>query len=103
MRVCNWCKQYRRVKRTIANGSHQQKNKLIMEMAELYWNTDADLNDENAIADGSWPQAVEILERRLKRAREKADEIRTRKSSNAVRSGDGHQDGQVVAESELIS
>lgn len=66
---CSSCKMSREIKRTVQNGSHRQKNRLIRELADLYWNTSADLNYENSIADGSWPQAVEILERRLENAK----------------------------------
>ena len=74
MCVCKFCKQHRRVQRTIKSGSHQQKNKLILELADLYWSTDAALDYEQVIADGSWPQAVEILERRLANARVRQSE-----------------------------
>ena len=71
MCVCNFCTMRRRVIRTMKSGSHQQKNKLINELADLYWSTDAELDYETAVANGSWPTAVEILERRLEDARKK--------------------------------
>ena len=70
---CDSCKMSRRIRRTMLNGSHQQKNKLINELANLYWHTDADLEYENAVASGDWPQSVEILESRLEIAKAKRE------------------------------
>lgn len=67
--LCRFCKLSRRIKRTINSGSHPQKNKLIRELSDLYWHTDDDLNYQQAINDGSWPTAVEMLEQRLERAK----------------------------------
>jgi hypothetical protein len=67
--LCDFCKLYRRIKRTINSGSHPKKNKLIRDLADLCWSTDEDLNYEHAINDGSWPTAVEVLEQRLERAK----------------------------------
>jgi hypothetical protein len=58
-----------RISRTIRNGSHPQKNRLIRELADLYWNTDFELDYEKCVANGTWPTAVEVLERRLENAR----------------------------------
>ena len=71
MCVCDFCTMRRRVIRTMKNGSHQQKNKLINELADLYWSTDAELDYEHSVASGDWPQAVEVLERRLDIAKAK--------------------------------
>jgi hypothetical protein len=57
--------------RTIKNGSHRQKNALILELMDLYCHTADDLDYEKAVANGSWPTAMEIMERRLKPLREK--------------------------------
>jgi len=65
---CESCKLSRRIRRTKQSGSHRQKNTLINELADLYRNTDADLEYENAIKYGSWPNSVEILAWRLKNA-----------------------------------
>jgi hypothetical protein len=62
------------MERTMKSGSHQQKNALIRELGDLYWNTDAELDYEHVVADGSWHTAVEILERRLERAKAKRTE-----------------------------
>ena len=70
---CDFCKLYRRINRTMKNGSHQQKNALIKELSDLYWNTDEELDYEHVIADGSWPSAVEILEKRLEKAKTKRE------------------------------
>lgn len=68
---CNFCKLHRRVERTLKSGNAAKKNDLIRELADRYWSTSADLDYENAIKDGSWPQAVEILTERLERAKAK--------------------------------
>lgn len=69
MCVCDFCRLRRRTKRTMRNGSHRQKNQLIDELANLYWDADEKLNHMNAIRAGDWPQSVEILERWLERAK----------------------------------
>ncbi len=63
---CNYCKDYRKVKIVCKNGSHRQKNKLINELFELYVMTASHLDYEKAIADGTWPNAKDILEQRLR-------------------------------------
>lgn len=70
---CHFCKLHRRMNRTMHSGSHQQKNALILELMDLWCHTDADLNYEHAVADGSWPTAVEVLERRLENAKAKQE------------------------------
>jgi hypothetical protein len=55
------------------SGSHQQKNALILELMDLWCHADADLNYEHAVADGSWPTAVKVLEQRLERAKAKKE------------------------------
>jgi hypothetical protein len=68
---CELCKLSHRIRRTMTNGSHQQKNRLIQELANRLACAEDSLDYESCIADGSWPTAVEILEHRLERAREK--------------------------------
>lgn len=65
---CFACKLHRKMKRTMKNGSHQQKNRLIKELGELWLNTSEDLDYHQAIADGSWPTSVEILTHWLEKA-----------------------------------
>ena len=68
MCTCNLCKFHRRIKRTIKSGSHQQKNRLILELNDLYLHTSHDLDYEKCIADGSWPNSTRILAHRIKNA-----------------------------------
>lgn len=68
---CDFCKLYRRMNRTIKNGSHQQKNKLIKELMNLWCNADAELEIQTVISVGDWPTSVDILERRLAKAKAK--------------------------------
>lgn len=65
---CQLCKQSRRINMVIKNGSHQQKNRLIKELAEGMWRAEEELSYENCIKNGSWPTAMEILTKRLKKA-----------------------------------
>ena len=67
--LCRLCKRSRRIRRIMQNGSHPQKNRLIRELVDSLCYTEDDLNYEQAIKDGSWPTAVEILERRLEAAK----------------------------------
>lgn len=71
---CEFCVLHRRYRRTIKNGSHKQKNLLILELMDLYCRVSEDLNYEHAIADGTWLTAVEILEKRLKNATSMRDQ-----------------------------
>lgn len=67
--LCFSCKLSRRMKRTMTNGSHRQKNDLIKELANLWLMESEELNYEQAIADGSWPGSILIMERRLAHAK----------------------------------
>jgi hypothetical protein len=71
---CHTCELSRRVKRTTANGSHQQKNKLLWVLLDMYFYASDDLNYEKAIADGSWVNSIEIMEHRLKNAKDFRDQ-----------------------------
>jgi hypothetical protein len=62
---CRICRLGRFVNRTVANGSHRQKNRLIRDLEESLFYAEDSLNYERAIADGSWPTAIEILQKRL--------------------------------------
>jgi hypothetical protein len=53
------------------NGSHRQKVRLIQELADELWQVKDELSYEHAVASGNWPQSVEILERRLAKAKAK--------------------------------
>lgn len=72
---CDFCRLYRRINMVTRHGSHQQKNRLVRELADLYWNTDFELDYERVVASGDWPTAVEILERRLERAKAKREQV----------------------------
>ena len=72
--ICEWCQLSRRIERTKKNGSHQQKNKLINEIVNRLCCAEDSLNYEECVADGSWPTAVEVMEQRLKRVKEKKQE-----------------------------
>jgi hypothetical protein len=69
--ICELCQFTRRIKRTKRNGSHRQKNKMIDELANRLCYAEDSLDYENCVANGSWPTAVEGMEQRLKRVKEK--------------------------------
>ena len=66
---CNYCKFHDKVDEVVSTGSREQLVSLVWEIYEMYSLTDEDLHYEKAIADGSWPNAVEILEKRLENAK----------------------------------
>jgi tRNA A37 threonylcarbamoyladenosine synthetase subunit TsaC/SUA5/YrdC len=75
MRDCNCrlCKRIDRIDAIKQKGDHREMIALVDELHESLMNVEEDVNYENSIADGSWPQAVEILTHRLARAKEKQD------------------------------
>lgn len=77
---CDFCKLADRVDATIQKGDHREMVALINDLLDMYVNVDADLDYEKAVADGSWPQSVEILTNRLEKARERRLEQRVREN-----------------------
>jgi hypothetical protein len=72
---CESCKLSRKSHKIIKNGSIEEKNLFISELLDLYFHVSADLNYEQAVSDGSWPTAIEIMETRLKFAVDKRNQI----------------------------
>ena len=66
---CRWCKEYRLVKRTVKSGSRHQLRRVLLRFAEDAWMANEELSVNQAILKGTWPSAVEILERALERAK----------------------------------
>ena len=69
--ICESCQLSRRIRRTKMNGSHQQKNHLIEELANRLIQAEDSLDYEKCVASGSWPTAVKILETRLENVKNK--------------------------------
>lgn len=67
-------KQRQRALRAARSGSRRQAEKAILEVYDYLLNVDEDLNYHQAILDGSWPNAIPILERALALARAKQQE-----------------------------
>lgn len=67
---CGWCKLYARYKRAMASKSLKKLRAFTEKVFDLYNHTSEDLNYRQAILDGSWPTAIEQLERALNNARE---------------------------------
>lgn len=65
---CNFCKLTARIKNVKVNGSSKQKNELINDLANLYWDTEGDLNYMQTIFDGSYLSSANILADRLDNA-----------------------------------
>jgi hypothetical protein len=58
----------------MANGSHQQKNRLINDLMNQLVQVEEDLSYHEVVLNGSWPSSVEILERALATAKTRAAE-----------------------------
>lgn len=69
MCTCELCRLSRRARRTSMSGSRPQMRKLIEELFNRAMNAEFDLDYNESVLDGSWPQSVEILERSLEKAK----------------------------------
>ena len=65
---CDRCQYSREVKKML-DGLEPEKRKFFEIMYEGLLNTQSDLDYQNAIMDGSWPNAIPILQNALIRAR----------------------------------
>ena len=72
--ICAESRKFNKSIRAARSGSRTQIEKHIKEWFNAYINESADNNYYHAILDGSWPSAVEILERALEKAKQMAAE-----------------------------
>lgn len=68
---CALCTRHRHVRATIQSGTREELCKLIDELSEQLLEVECDRDYRAAILDGSWPGAVELLQRALKDAEAK--------------------------------
>jgi transcriptional regulator of acetoin/glycerol metabolism len=68
---CKYCKRSQEIDAIIASRDVDELVKLIRETQEYEANIALDLEVCEAVLDGSWPGAVEQLERALVKAKEK--------------------------------
>lgn len=70
-RTCNCylCAYSRRVDNVIKSADTVMMTATINELMDANYNIGADLEYDEAVLDGSWPSAVEILERALEKAK----------------------------------
>lgn len=67
--VCQLCERHRRVETVLRGKDIKAMIHLIRELESRLDHTEADLNYDEAVLDGSWPSAPEILSRSLERAK----------------------------------
>ena len=67
--TCNFCNLARHVDDVCFSGTRDEQATLIRELHNLYEQTRADVNYSQAILDGSWPQAIQILTEKLENAK----------------------------------
>jgi len=67
---CDICQRGRKLQTIIDTLPSKENKKYFTAYVNNMYESEADLEYQNCIMDGSWPQAVEILERRLKLAKE---------------------------------
>lgn len=79
---CRLCNRDRQVGEILATKDVDKITQLLRETYEMLQYAEHDLNWHQAIMDGSWPQAVQILEQALKRAIAQREPV-VNSSSNA--------------------
>lgn len=67
--MCRMCDLSRRRAKALRSEDIDFVKKVLREFSDLWLHTDFDLEYCEAILDGSWPQAVEILTRSLEKAK----------------------------------
>lgn len=66
---CSFCNEIESRDKALKSGSKAELRKQLEYFSEQYWYTSDDLDWHKGVADGSWPHAIEILERWLKNAK----------------------------------
>lgn len=66
---CPLCLRHRRMDSLIKRGNRKQLCEAVEELLDHLCDVEADLNYHQVIMDGSWPSAVEQLQKSLKRAK----------------------------------
>ena len=82
---CDWCKLSDRIKAAKASTDSEEAKDMIDYLANELIMTSEDNNYHDAIMDGSWPSAVEQLERALENAknvRRKQDQEEARQEAD---------------------
>lgn len=71
---CGRCIRMSEAKKIIESGSDERKKQLIIDLLDNLANTEMESEHAEMILDGTWPNAVDILERSLVKARQIAFE-----------------------------
>lgn len=70
---CKLCIRQEYAKKIMELGSHQDKNEYIRMLLNSMGDTEMELEHDEMILDGTWPNAVDILERSLAKAKAKVE------------------------------